>query len=280
MPGTPFEIRNAYGDVIRGDVHRPAGLTQTPVVVILHGFKGFKDWGFIPYVAEEICNGGFTAVRFNCSHNGIGNSVDQFTELEKFAENTISNEIADIRAVLNEIEQNTTGLFGDVYPGAIGLLGHSRGGGTAILAAVDDPRILAVVGWAAVSTFNRLGMDREQWRREGRIQVKNSRTGQDLPLNYSFIEDLERHPEEYDVIKSAKKLKAALLLVHAEDDATVPIEEMDAIFQGSNMDDNRYYRMSTGGHTFGATHPFQSQTQDLQNALIPTLDWFERHLNA
>lgn len=277
---SPFVIKNPSGGIIRGDVHQPEGLTDTPVVVMIHGFKGFKDWAFYPYVAEEIRECGFTAVRFNASHNGIGEGGEQFAEPELFAENTISNEIEDIRAVINEIGQNTTGLFNDAYPKAIGLLGHSRGGGTAIITAVDDARVCSVVAWAGVATFDRFDTPREEWKKAGHIMVPNTRTKQELPLNYSFIEDLERHRDEYDVVKAAGRLKAALLLVHAEDDQTVPVEEMDRIFRGSNMDDNRCYRMATGGHTFGSSHPFQGSNQDLQNALIATLDWFERHLNA
>jgi len=39
--------------------------------VYVHGFKGFKDWGFVPYIGETFASKGFAFLTFNFSHNGI-----------------------------------------------------------------------------------------------------------------------------------------------------------------------------------------------------------------
>ena len=44
------------------------------------------------------------------------------------------------------------GELGVAPPTTVGLVGHSRGGGVAVLQAARDPRVQALVTWAAIST--------------------------------------------------------------------------------------------------------------------------------
>ena len=37
-----------------------------------HGFKGFKDWGFFPHLADRLARAGLVAVSFNFSGSGVG----------------------------------------------------------------------------------------------------------------------------------------------------------------------------------------------------------------
>ena len=50
---TAFEVPGPEGGTLRGDVRQPRGATGSAIVVC-HGFKGFKDWGFFPYLAERL----------------------------------------------------------------------------------------------------------------------------------------------------------------------------------------------------------------------------------
>jgi uncharacterized protein len=43
-----------------------------PVILFVHGFKGFKDWGAFPDACEEFARVGFAVVAFNLSLNGVG----------------------------------------------------------------------------------------------------------------------------------------------------------------------------------------------------------------
>ena len=47
-----FELLSADGGPLRGEVRTAGGGEGRPAVVICHGFKGFKDWGFFPKLAE------------------------------------------------------------------------------------------------------------------------------------------------------------------------------------------------------------------------------------
>ena len=75
-----------------------------PTLVILHGFKGFKDWGFFPYAAEFLANRGFAVITFNFSMNGVGQNLLDFTELDKFARNTYSREQENVAKIIGEIK--------------------------------------------------------------------------------------------------------------------------------------------------------------------------------
>ncbi|MGH7538277.1 MAG: alpha/beta hydrolase family protein, partial [Gemmatimonadales bacterium] len=67
---TRFRLTGADGGPLRGDVRAAGG--DRPAVVICHGFKGFKDWGYFPKAAERLARSGFAAVSFNFSGAGVG----------------------------------------------------------------------------------------------------------------------------------------------------------------------------------------------------------------
>jgi len=66
-----FTLVSRLGEPIRGDLRRPEGPGPHPVVVACHGFKGFKDWGFHPWLGEHLADAGLAAVHFDFSRNGV-----------------------------------------------------------------------------------------------------------------------------------------------------------------------------------------------------------------
>src|SRR5262245_13333662 len=132
--GLPFAI----------DIRRPVGAGARPIIIVCHGFKGFKDFAFFPYTSRKLCEQGFAVVTMNFSGNCIADDPLGFTALDKFAQNTISQELDDIDAVLNGI---TSGVLLGTQADArrIGIMGHSRGGCTAIVKASLDPRLNCLV---------------------------------------------------------------------------------------------------------------------------------------
>ena len=91
MPIT-FELPTDVDAIIRGDFF-PAQQPAQGVIILAHGYKGFKDWGMFPYAAAQLSQT-HHVLTFNFSHNGIGEYLEQFSELEKFAVNTYSRELA------------------------------------------------------------------------------------------------------------------------------------------------------------------------------------------
>jgi uncharacterized protein len=261
------------GTLLRADVRLPEGGPPRAAVVLVHGFKGFKDWGFFPWLAERLVERGFAAVSPNFSLNGIGEDPLDFTELEAFARNTLSREVRELGIVLEAV---TGGDVLPVPPERVGLLGHSRGGGDAILAAAGGG-VDALVTWAAVADFDRWTDEiKEEWRRDGRIHVLNGRTGQHMPLDLTLLEDFEANRDALDVERAAARVGCPWLIVHGLDDATVAVEDARRLARANPR--ARLRLVEGGGHTFGAVHPFQGAPEPLLDAAGVALEHFEAAL--
>lgn len=262
----PFTLEPRPGDRIRGDVRIPDGPPPRTAVVVVHGFKGFKDWGFFPWVCTELAAAGHAVVSFNMSHNGIGRDGLSFTELDRFGANTFSLELDEILHVLDDVARG--GLL-PRRPDRIGLLGHSRGGGMSILAAGEEGRVDALATWAAISHFDRWSEEmKAEWRADGRRWVLNSRTGQQMPLDLTLLEDYEANRDRFDIATAAGALDRPWLIVHGTEDLTVPCAEGRELAERARR--GRLVLIDQSGHTFEARHPFEGTTPALDRALDAT----------
>ena len=270
----PFTVVLDDGELIRGELRLPEGPPTSSAVVVVHGFKGFKDWGFFPHVCGSLASDGHAVVSFNFSRGGIGSDPMRFTELEAFARNTVSREVDEVLGILRSVRDDD---LLPRLPERIGLLGHSRGGGDAIVAARDDGHVDALATWAAIATFDRWSDEvKETWRREGRIHVENARTGQQMPLDVTLLEDFEANRERLDVEAAAAQLRIPWLIVHGEDDPAVSALDARRLVRANP--DAMLEMIPGAGHTFEATHPFQGPTPELERALEATRRHFRRHL--
>ncbi len=275
---TSIESRRGGSIPIAIDYTDPTGEPR-PVVLILHGFKGFATWGFFPHVAETLAKADYIAVRMNFSHNGVEGFSDDATRLDLFELNTFGREVDETRQVIEEIGSGSLLPEGVDTIGRLGLLGHSRGGGIAALAAADSPEVEAIALWSSVSTFERYSdRQKERWRRDGFLEAKNARTGQIMRLGKQLLEELEREPENLDICDAVRRLHRPLLLVHGEVDLSVTVENAQRLFDCSDREQTELARIPRTGHTFGAVHPFAGTTPALDEALGATLAFLGRHL--
>ena len=256
------------------DVRSASRSQPRPAVAILHGFKGFKDWGMFPPIAERLARASFTAVSFNFSGSGVDDAGD-FTLPERFAHNTFSAELSDTRLVLDALYR---GELGVPPPTTTGLIGHSRGGGIAVLHSAQDVRVRALVTWAAISTVERWGAEeREAWRMTGRTSILNARTGQMLPLYTDVLDDIERNASALHIQSAAAKLRIPWLIVHGQSDESVRLAEAQALIASSGGT-ARLLQVEAGGHTFGAAHPWRGSTPELEAVFDATLNWLAANL--
>ena len=270
----PFTREPRAGDLIRGDIRVPEGPPPRCAVVVVHGFKGFKDWGFFPWVAEALVKAGYAVVNFNFSRNGIGSEPDRFTELDRFGGNTLSLEQEELLGLVAET------LDGDLLPRRprrIALLGHSRGGAQAILAAAREERVGALVTWASVSHFDRWTEEtKAEWRADGRMWVLNQRTGEHMPVDVTLLKDFEANRERLDVVATASRIQAPWLILHGSEDMTVWPGEAQNLARANPA--ARIQVIQGAGHTFEATHPFRGPTLQLEQAMDFTVSHLHRHL--
>jgi uncharacterized protein len=272
---TKHTVAGALGDLLV-DVRTGDRQNPRPAVLIIHGFKGFKDWGMFPVVADRLARAGFTAASFNLSGSGV-DDVGDFSLPDKFARNTYSAELDDVSRMIAALRAGTP--LGIAPPPALGLLGHSRGGGMAILAAARDPGIGALVTWAAIATIDRWSDEaKASWRRRGHLNVQNTRTGQVLPMGTAILDDIAEHARgALDILAAAGRIETPWLILHGEGDESVPVDDARMLADGSGRSSTRLVLVPSG-HTFGATHPLTGMPETLDRVMGETVGWFSRHL--
>lgn len=243
----PFTIDSVEGLPIRGVIQLPA--EPHALVVLVHGFKGFREWGFFPWLAERFVASGCGVCRFDFSRNGVGAAGDEFDELDLFEDDTYSTEIADLRSVVEFLLSRQS--FSTV---PLSLFGHSRGGAVAILGASSVPDLASVVTWSAISDLRRWDeATLREWRARGYMDVPNARTGQMMRVSTAILDDLDRNADTLNVQRAARSLAVPLLVVHGTADETVDPNEARILSESAR--DSSLLMIDGASHTFGAIHP-------------------------
>ncbi|MEY3586655.1 MAG: hypothetical protein RLZZ243_1719 [Bacteroidota bacterium] len=223
------------------------------LIVFVHGFMGFKDWGAWHLVQRFFTEKGYGFCKFNLSHNGgtIENGLD-FPDEGAFGNNRYSYELFDIECVLKWVSSQ-------VDFEKIRLIGHSRGGGAVILAGskfANSYPISSIHTWAAISDIGMRfpsGEELEKWKKDGVRYVKNGRTKQDLQQYFTLYEDFKNHESELNIQQAIQKLRIPISIHHGDQDSSVPITEGESLAQWSNVT----LRLIPGAdHVFGASHPW------------------------
>lgn len=95
------------------------------LVVLVHGFEAFKDWGFFPWLSEYLCAAGCVSARFTVSGE------------------TYAAQVQDVAAAAADASARFRGL-------PLFLLGHSLGGAISLLAAREIEALEGVITWSAI----------------------------------------------------------------------------------------------------------------------------------
>lgn len=282
---TEGSISSSEGLPINYDLFIPGvdSGTALPVILFVHGFKGFKDWGAFPDLYEELSRAGFAVLAFNLSLNGVGAGMSDFDEPELFKRETFSQDLDDIGSVIEavknkEIESNKAVLDTD----RVGILGHSRGGHTAIVAAAEYSEIQVLVTWSAVADYNKRWSDQmiEDWNSKGFTEIKNSRTGQILPLGKVVYDDTRENADRVIAINRVKELYIPTMFIAGKSDETVPFSDSEKLFRASPSSDKEIRLIENAGHTFEISHPFTKEEYppEFAEALDLTEGWFLDYL--
>jgi pimeloyl-ACP methyl ester carboxylesterase len=231
------------------DLHLPENFNGR-LVIFVHGYKGFKDWGAWNLVDFECTYNGFGFAKLNLTYNG-GNDIyaRDFPDLEAFSRNTYSKEINDIRFFLDHLDSL------NLPEHSKHLIGHSRGGGVGLIAASEDSRIASICTWAAISSIEKRmpqGEKLEQWKTDGVRYELNTRTQQEMPILYSFYEDFLQNQSRLNIEIACKKIKIPRLLIHGSADEAVLIEEGHQLSEWLQVP---LIEIPNANHTFGAQHP-------------------------
>lgn len=266
---------------VRYDLYVPGNSSREllPVLIFVHGFKGFKDWGPFPDACEDLARQGFVVVAMNFSLNGVGENPTEFDRLDLFETQTLSQDLDDIGRVIEavknrEIESQRVGLHTDY----IGIIGHSRGGHTAVAAAAEYPEIQCLVTWSAVADYNDRWSEQmiSDWKKKGYTEIENSRTGQMMKVGKVVYEDAIKNADRLMAIKRVSELHLPSLFIAGREDESVPWKDSERLYRTCPSDVKELRLIADTGHTFDASHPFEDDDypDKFSEVLELTEGWF------
>jgi len=203
-------FENSKGDKLCGILSNPTENKEKPIIILCHGFASNKDR--ISYLSlEEILNNkNISTFRFDFFAHG--ESEGNFEDL------TISEAVDDVLQAIEFLKKQGYSR--------IGLQGSSFGGMASIIAASESSDLFVLVLKAPVSDY--LGkiisqvtkFPIEEWKEKGFIYFTDKK-GEKRKVNYSFFEDAQ----DVHGFDAATKIKIPTLIVHGDQDQSVPIEQ-------------------------------------------------------
>lgn len=262
MRQVDWELAGSDEQPIYGTTHLPAG-DAVGVLLICHGFKGYKDYGLMPHLAAAAAQQGLIAHRFNFSHSGMTRNTDTFERPDLFERDTFSRQVEDLWTVAAAADAGE--IAGEGLPQV--WFGHSRGGVTAICAsgqrvsslifelglAVPDPA--GVVSAAAPDRANNLDEDQARMlRKAGRTASPSGRTGQMLYVGREWLEDIECNGDALDPGAMIRAGRRPVLIVHGEADTTVPVAAAHRLAKAAG-ERGQLQIIAGASHTFDCPNP-------------------------
>lgn len=194
---------------------------SVPLVVMAHGHGGSRqEGGGYQRVAEALAREGIATIRMDFP--GCGDST------ESFAENNLTNMLADLRAAREFALQKD-----EIDAAKVGLLGYSMGGRLVTLLAAEDKSVKAMAMWAPAvengaarerAEFTRLSGDTQTYDRlkttaleEGYAEY-DTRWGATLRVGHRWFTDLEASMP----LEAISTFEGPLLVLYGDADDVVP----------------------------------------------------------
>lgn len=223
------------------------------LIIFIHGYMGYKDWGAWSLMESFFVDQHFGFVKYNVSHNGgtVDNPID-FPDLDAFSRNNYLKEVQDFEALLETVKVRVP----DSTP--IYLIGHSRGGGIALLQSQNKnvSKIATLAAISSIATRFPQGEELEKWKEHGVWYRTNGRTKQEMPHIYEQYTNFIEHQDRLSIEHYVKNAHAQLLIIHGEEDLSVKISEGEQLAQWTT---DQLIRIAGEQHTFGASQPWEEK---------------------
>lgn len=257
---------------ITADIRYISTPSKKPIILFVHGFKGFKDWGVFNLLADAFAQDKFIFMKINLSHNGTTpDHLTDFSDLEAFGHNNFSIELDDLKDSIDYLLSSSSIIpKEEANLDEISLMGHSRGGGLVLLKAREDERIKKVITLAAISDLSKRWPQSflDEWRRKGVQYIDNKRTHQQMPLYVQLYDDVLNNANRLSIPKAVAAMKQPLLAFHGTADETLPVAMAHQLTEWKPSTD--LIILQNENHVFGAAHPWEKDI--LPPAYIEIID--------
>lgn len=274
MNKNTFALQVGEGLVVNGDIYSCDAISQ-PILITTHGFKAYREWGFFPYMAEQYAQSGMIVINIDFSQNGVVDAEKGIFDVDVFRSVTVTQEIEDLNAVLDNLENLLE--INDIkdWNGEIYLLGHSLGGAVSIITASQRNDISKIVTWGSIGDIDRnTQRQKDDWRAKGVLEFDNRITGQMLYLDVEYLEDKLRNKEKYDLEKCISELNIPVLIVHGDKDFTVSTKEAKKLNNAAK--NSELCIINKANHTFNCRHPFTGSNEILEQAINSTIEFLKK----
>lgn len=240
---TSSEIRNRAGERIDTSFHH--GQRLDALVILGHGVTGNKDRPLLIAIAEGLEARGWPCLRISYTGNGESEG--------RFEDSTISKEVADLTAVLDDVPDDVK----------IAYIGHSMGGAVGVMTAAHESRIRVLVSLAGMTHAA------EFVEREFRDVVSDQGfmwEDEETPLSRAYVDDLKRIGSTLD---AAARVIQPWLLVHGSADDVVPVTDGRDAFAAATSE-KEWLEIEGAGHLFDeSSYP----------RIVEAIDaWLTKHL--
>ncbi len=241
-------FKNKKGDQLSGVLSNPSSNQKKPIIILCHGFRSSKNSKTYLALEKRLNDHQLSTFRFD--FYGHGESEGKFENV------TVSEAKEDILCSIDYLK-----MLG--YK-KIGLIGSSFGGMASILAASETDDLFVLALKSPVSDY--LGklvakMSTEEisrWKEQGYINYEGPK------LNYSFFENAEK----VDGYAATEKIKIPVLIVHGDNDESVPIEQSKRTC--SLMNDCRLDVIKGADHFYSKEEDFERLLELIVGFVVET----------
>ncbi len=249
------EFKNSRGEKIVGLLALPEK-EKPPIVIIIHGFKGTKEYyPMVNNAIKPLTDNGIAVLRIDC--RGTGESDWKFRDM------TVESESEDVLTVIEYVKTL------NIDKEKIALMGISMGADAILMAMGKKRDVKTIVFWGPGWMFKGLEYfdtpeNRKTVGEEGVFYVTAKLTGQKLVAG----KDLFKEFISFDIRPYMKFVEIPILVLRgSEDDVSTPEQDKEAV----ELLNAEYVLIENGDHNF--------LDKKAEGELINrTLDWFNRWL--
>lgn len=194
MKSKKVSFRNGSGGVLDGILDMPDSGLNYPAVIICHGFALTKEFKPLHMLSEALASKGYLTLRFD------------FSECIEDGRKVLGNKLLDCQA--SDIISALDFVLGlkVVEKGGIGVIGHSMGALSALLASARDARI---------STLVLVAMPSNAVQRPSGSEAGAS--------------------DDYDSNSIIQRVNVPVRMIRGSEDKIVTLDETEKVFANANM---------------------------------------------